>query len=436
MSFYVAKDDSRDYTPLREAFICHNAMMDIFERGQAFWRKCNARRGCYAKLCHDEKQVTVTTNNKGAVSVAPAASGGGSEEEVVNVTVPSLTSYCNLWKGHYPNLKVRKPTEDICNFCYKIYTGHKLRSSVPLIAAETEEAANLIMEELVLETEEDQVDFLQSVSAENGLNIPESLTELADSQEKELLEAAIHVKQALAMRSLANDKMEMAKRHRNEDVPHCDRVYTVVADFCQNMELPHFGSNQSGETYYLTPAKLEGFGVVDVSHSVEILGKSEHVHVWKIDPQNDWKNYGDFLRQPCITLAEAKLAIAKNHIFCSEWLEENGGEINFYTRQSALEEHKEAVGRTTNPKFARGGHRKELLKSMVPRTIKYKGLPGYKQILMSMKFKGYVPPENQNDPLYAVPPPEVLNAEAEDKKERRLAKKQKKESSTLTSANV
>jgi hypothetical protein len=39
-----------------------------------------------------------------------------------------------------------------------------------------------------------------------------------------------------------------------------------VADFYQNMGLPHFGQNQSGETYYLTPSKLEGFGVADVSH--------------------------------------------------------------------------------------------------------------------------------------------------------------------------
>ncbi|KAG7356903.1 hypothetical protein IV203_001590 [Nitzschia inconspicua] len=183
-------------------------------------------------------------------------------------------------------------------------------------------------------------------------------------------------------------------------------------------------------------SKYHNAQVFTFDQAVEISGKSEHVHVWKIDPQNDWKNYGDFLRQPYVTLAEAKLAIAKNHIFCAEWLEEHGGEINFYTRQSALEEHKEAVGRITNPKFARGGNRKELLKSTVPGTIKYKGLPGYKKILMSMKFKEYVPPENQNDPLYAVPPPEVLNAEAEDKKERRPAKKQEKETTTLTSAKV
>ncbi|KAG7371480.1 hypothetical protein IV203_020050 [Nitzschia inconspicua] len=58
--------------------------------------------------------------------------------------------------------------------------------------------------------------------------------------------------------------------------------------------------------------------VFTFDQAVEILGRSQHVHVWKIDPQNDWKNYGEFLRQPYVTLAEAKLSIAKNHIFCAE----------------------------------------------------------------------------------------------------------------------
>ncbi|KAG7353955.1 hypothetical protein IV203_003311 [Nitzschia inconspicua] len=483
-------------------------------------------RGCYAKFCHDEKGMIVTTNNKGTVSVAPAASAGSSEEEVVDVAVPSLTSYCNYWKAAIP-----------------------ISSAV-----ETEEAANL--EEVVLETDDDQVDLLQSVSSETGLNIPESLTQLADSNEKELLEAAMHVKQALA---IVNDKTETAKKHRDEDVPHRDRVYTVVADFCQNMELPHFGTHQPGETYYLTPAKLEGFGVVDVSHSgkdgtdadplyfhcfleghgakggsnvasmivktltetgimrhdgdgaamrgrelnvvmdncagqnknnhvlllapylvemgyfhtvnmlflvaghtknfcdrrfnnlkteyhdaqvftfdqaVAILGSSKHVNVWKIDPENDWKNYGDFLKQPYVTLAEAKLAIAKNHIFCVEWSEEHGGEINFHTRQSALDEQREVAGRITNPKFARGGNRREVLKSMIPETIKYKGLPGYKQMLMHTKFFWYVPMKDRNDHLYKKPLQAVIDAEAEDKKIRRESKKQKKESRTQTSADV
>ncbi|KAG7350227.1 hypothetical protein IV203_009587 [Nitzschia inconspicua] len=49
-------------------------------------------------------------------------------------------------------------------------------------------------------------------------------------------------------------------------VSHSGRVYTLIADFYQNMELPHFGAVQPDETYYLTPVKLEGFGVADVSH--------------------------------------------------------------------------------------------------------------------------------------------------------------------------
>ncbi|KAG7373065.1 hypothetical protein IV203_033789 [Nitzschia inconspicua] len=63
--------------------------------------------------------------------------------------------------------------------------------------------------------------------------------------------------------------------------------------------------------------------VFTFDQAVEILGRSQHVHVWKIDPQNDWKKYGDFLRQLYVTLAEEKLSIANNHIFCAEWSEEH-----------------------------------------------------------------------------------------------------------------
>jgi hypothetical protein len=45
------------------------------------------------------------------------------------------------------------------------------------------------------------------------------------------------------------------------------------------MELPHFGREQPGETYYLTPAKLEGFGVADVSYVSSVDGtEADHLY--------------------------------------------------------------------------------------------------------------------------------------------------------------
>ena len=33
----------------------------------------------------------------------------------------------------------------------------------------------------------------------------------------------------------------------------------------QNLYLPHFGGEQSGDTYYFSPLTINGFGVVDYS---------------------------------------------------------------------------------------------------------------------------------------------------------------------------
>ncbi|KAG7347967.1 hypothetical protein IV203_016672 [Nitzschia inconspicua] len=45
-----------------------------------------------------------------------------------------------------------------------------------------------------------------------------------------------------------------------------------------NMELPHFGAVQPGETYYLTPAKSEDFGVADVSHIGDDGKDADHLY--------------------------------------------------------------------------------------------------------------------------------------------------------------
>ena len=33
--------------------------------------------------------------------------------------------YHNYWKTEYPNLKVNRPSEDICGLCFQFYNKHK-----------------------------------------------------------------------------------------------------------------------------------------------------------------------------------------------------------------------------------------------------------------------------------------------------------------------
>ena len=74
-----------------------------------------------------------------------------------------------------------------------------------------------------------------------SLNTPESsCREVEEERELMLLEAAEHIKMARAQRALYQSKVDLAVCHATEKKEHCDRAYTFVVDYGQNMELLSF----------------------------------------------------------------------------------------------------------------------------------------------------------------------------------------------------
>ena len=97
--------------------------------------------------------------------------------------------------------------------------------------------------------------------------------DIAEAEEA-ILKAAKHVKHvknAKLMREYSNKKMEEALDDTNNDAPWSERRDCFVADFCQNMGLPHMGENQPGETYYFSPLGIYCFGVANVGKTVHDL---------------------------------------------------------------------------------------------------------------------------------------------------------------------
>jgi hypothetical protein len=73
-------------------------------------------------------------------------------------------------------------------------------------------------------------------------------------------------------------KIAESRLYKQLNKPHTERTYTFVADFCQNIALPHFGKKKPGDRYYLTPTSIYGFGFADVSHIPFDDGKpSDHL---------------------------------------------------------------------------------------------------------------------------------------------------------------
>ena len=517
------------------------------------------QRNCYAKFCLEERGMRISTTNKGAVKATPVTEG-------VERTIPSWSAYCTHWQQHYPKLKVRKPTEDICSYCYKFYNSHKFRSTNDSASTDTNNGGgddddiffDAVEEEDVHQDQEtNDTPATTNDGATDNTTAGVAVDPATEAMEKSILDAALHVKMARSMRQFVNDKIAAARHDRQQQTPHAERTYTFIADYCQNMSLPHFGKEQPGDTYYLTPSKLEGFGVADVSHvavdgkeadhlyfhcykegygakgginvasmlvktlekvnvmrkdsnglpvqgselnivmdncggqnknnhvlllapylvelgyfktvnmtflvvghtknvcdrrfnnlkhdyhksqvftleqAVDILSKSSYVTVWPVDPTQDWSDWYSMLIKPYKRLDGAKLRIQKNHLFTATMeTVDSTKTLRFTTRQSALPEHTEERGDLVNPLFKQdGSSRIDLLRQLRPNRVLYKGLPGYKQVLLHKNYISFVPQQYHSDPLYQKPSKEVLEAEEKDQKQRKAYKKMKKEGKSIT----
>jgi hypothetical protein len=50
-----------------------------------------------------------------------------------------------------------------------------------------------------------------------------------------------------------------------------DTIFCAIVDYGQNMDMPFFGSEQPGDTYYCTPKTVKNLGIVDVAPAKDIL---------------------------------------------------------------------------------------------------------------------------------------------------------------------
>ena len=87
--------------------------------------------------------------------------------------------------------------------------------------------------------------------------------------EEQFTAAYRHVKNAKAMRDYLNRKIEKARRDIENEVPWGERVNCCIGDYAQYMNLPFFGRNQPGDTYYFVPLNVNIFGFVNVAHCTD-----------------------------------------------------------------------------------------------------------------------------------------------------------------------
>jgi hypothetical protein len=79
--------------------------------------------------------------------------------------------------------------------------------------------------------------------------------------------ASYHVEQEKLMHELAQKGAQGAKEDHNNNIRHANKRYCLVYDYAKNLGIPHFRSEQPGDTYYYSPLTLHMLGIVDLSHS-------------------------------------------------------------------------------------------------------------------------------------------------------------------------
>eukprot|EP00977_Amphora_coffeiformis_P026919 scaffold31684_cov139-Amphora_coffeaeformis.AAC.1 len=173
----------------------------------------------------------------------------------------SWTTFNVFWKKNYRTLSVGKPSEDIYNACHKY--RNQLKFNQQNKENKVDDDVSIGRGESDADSDVDASIFCQAVGQtdiNSLLSVPANVTE----SERIIQEAQQHVEDAKMQREYVNFKMKEAKHSlRTDNWP--ERKDCIVADYCQNLALPHLGHSQPGETYYFSPLTVCCFGTADTA---------------------------------------------------------------------------------------------------------------------------------------------------------------------------
>jgi hypothetical protein len=216
------------------------------------------KRRLYGKYCFD-LGYSVTQSASGVVRIEVREDEewvtGGAERG----SHCSWSAFWNYWQREHTNIIVRKPSKDICGICYQFHIGNRKAAGKQCRNEDDSDDSEDEDDDEAIPTETERL-------ALERKRIARDLETLATAR---MIKQ--HIEDSTSMRELCQKAMEDAKTATRENVEDDKMVITIVVDYCQNMEMPFFGKDQPGETYYYTPKTINLLGIVDCSKEKEIL---------------------------------------------------------------------------------------------------------------------------------------------------------------------
>jgi hypothetical protein len=157
-----------------------------------------------------------------------------------SITCPTFRSY---WSKNYPGMIIPRARADICGNCYVAVNGYRTNRS-------KHRSVNHLLS------------YHNSYSDSSSDEESDSNNDCKE-RERVPIDAVKHCTNAKSQREYFNRLTAEAKEANFEGISHALRHWVLVAGYCQNMGIPHFGGEQSGETYYYSPLSCYCFGVVN-----------------------------------------------------------------------------------------------------------------------------------------------------------------------------
>ena len=159
----------------------------------------------------------------------------------------SWSSFLRIWKAYLPNLKIKPPLLDTCYFCdkYAKYMTAKKQSQITNLPS-------LLNNDSLLCPESNKISLL-----EKGFG------DMEETRENVFILASKHVKAARSQKILSKMKFDAAGSTIGAEPSK--RTISLVIDYCQNLDLPHLGGEQPGDTYYYPPVWIYCLRIVDTS---------------------------------------------------------------------------------------------------------------------------------------------------------------------------
>ena len=137
-------------------------------------------RNCYRRYMATLGYHVQTTTTGGII--VTRLPGENENEPVDTEEFVSFPTYYNKWKKSYPNLKVSKPAEDICPYCYQFCNRHRYLANHSIGRDDDDD------DEDGIGVEDDVVSDGDMIDGEDGDNVvnPESAPR-QDDEERELM---------------------------------------------------------------------------------------------------------------------------------------------------------------------------------------------------------------------------------------------------------